>query len=208
MEAAEFVILSLGGLTLVFSLFMIYIMVKKDQSILKISWLVIIAFLMIGFPFISKAKIFGLEYNKESSLENIKVLAKALSECPENTILKAELKKSLNEIEEKSSDLQPVEVAEISEAYLSAGDTKRAAVLSDSLLKTNPEIKKAQAVSNYIKIDNMIKKLPTTANPENYSKEVAKSISALKVNSNIDQAKVEQLNTRFNSIKGIEIQDK
>lgn len=208
MEAAEFVILSLGGLTLVFSLFMIYIMVKKDQSILKISWLVIIAFLMIGFPFISKAKIFGLEYNKESSLENIKVLAKALSECPENTILKAELKKSLNEIEEKSSDLQAVEVAEISEAYLSAGDTKRAAVLSDSLLKTNPEIKKAQAVSDYVKIDKMIKKLPTTANPKNYSKEVAKSISALKVNSNIDQAKVEQLNTRFNSIKGIEIQDK
>lgn len=207
MEAAEFVILSLGGLTLVFSLFMIYIMIKKDQSIIKISWLVIIAFLMIGFPFISKAKIFGLEYNKETSLENIKVLANALSECPNNSILKAELKKNLNEIEEKSSDLQPKEIADISEAYLSAGDTKRAGVLSDSLLKTNPEIKKAQAVSDYVKIDKMIKKLPTTANPENYSKDVEKSISELKTNTNINQAKVQQLNVRLNTFKRIESQD-
>lgn len=207
MEVAEFVILTLGGLTLIFSLFMIYIMVNKDQSILKISWLVIIAFLMIGFPFISKAKIFGLEYNKESSLENIKVLANALSECPNNKILKAELKKNLNEIESKSSDLKPKEVAVISEAYLSAGDTKRAEVLSDSLLKTNPESEKAQAVSDYIKIDKMIKKLPNTTNPENYSKAVEKSILDLKANSHINPAKVEQLNARFNSVKRIERQE-
>ncbi|AUP79060.1 hypothetical protein [Flavivirga eckloniae] len=188
MEITEIVLLILGGITLIFSLVMIFIHIKKDQSYMKISWLVIIAFLMMGFPLISKAKILGLEYSKEKDLEYIKTMAEALAECPDNDVLKKELEKSLDKIEQEQPELKSGELAGLSEAYLVKGDTEKAKTLSDSAIKTDPTNSKAVAVKEMVKTQISINELPKSVNTETQIRKARSSINKLRTDPNTNKA--------------------
>lgn len=201
MKITEIVLLVLGGITLLFSLTMIFMHIKMNQPYTKISWLVIIAFLMMGFPLISKAKIFGLEYTKEHDLEYIKMMTDALAECPDNEVIRGELEESLNKIEKEKPKLKSGELAGLSEAYLVKGDTEKAKTLSDSAIKTDPTNTKAIAVKEMVKTQIDIKELPKSANTEIQIKEARHSINKLKANSDINQTVLFNMNNRLLSVQ-------
>ncbi len=197
METTEIVLLILGGITLLFSLTMIFIHIKKNQSYMKISWLVIIAFLMMGFPLISNAKIFGLEYSKEQDLEFIKTMADALAECPDNVVLREELGQSLDRIEKEQPKLESGELAGLSEAYLVKGNTEKAKTLSDSAIKTDPTNSKALAVKDMVNTQISIEKLPKSTHTEVEIKEAKRAIKKLETNPNINKTVLFNMNHRL-----------
>ena len=192
MKTTEIVLLLLGSILFVFSIIMMVLLFKKDKPFIKIIWFLVLSFLMMGFSVIKEANVAGIfTYQKQEELSELGVLTDALVECPNNKVIKQELKRKLTSYIEHVEDQpkQPEELEKIGNAYLLLGDENKAISVSEEALSKDTMNQTARVLRKVAITQNLIKALPAESDKKEVALQVKKRIEALQndPNANVEQ---------------------
>lgn len=194
MKLYEIILITAGCVLFVFALFTIAFLIKKQQSYRNSIWLILIAFLMMGFTAITQAEIFGIfKYEKEKQINEIEFLTNILEYCPENKDIKEKLidKTTVFTTTEEVTNLKESTV--LSEAYLKLNNNAKAVKYADEALQKDTTNLKAKGIKKIVQTENLIKKIATIDDFEKYSEEYKTNIEALTSNPSVSRIQVNKI---------------
>ena len=194
MKIMEYAFLFTGIALFIFSGIIMVVLLKRKEPFLKYIWLMVLAFLMMGFSAISNAEVFGLfKYEKEKKIGELELLANALKYCPDNEEIKEQLNQRVEDFTKTESISSVKDKEVLSEAYFSLQEEDKAISYAKEVLLEDKNNEKAKAVKQFVETEKLIQKLPQKNNKRKVIEQRKVDLKALKANPNISKQRVIKL---------------